>query len=630
MFSRRYPVGAEVVPSGGVHFRVWAPKRQQVEVVLEDGSIHPLSPEAGGYFGGWVPTARAGFRYRFRLDQGDAFPDPASRYQPEGPHGPSQVIDPAFFRWSDDNWRGVSPRDAVVYELHVGTFTPSGTWAAAAERLPHLRELGVTVIEMMPVADFPGRFGWGYDGVNLFAPTRLYGQPDDLRSFIDQAHQLGLAVILDVVYNHFGPSGNYLRQFADDYLSTRHHTDWGEAINFDGPNSRPVREFFVSNASYWIEEYHFDGLRLDATQQIFDDSPTHILSEIARHVRRAGGKRRTYLVAENDQQWADLVRSEEQGGMGLDAVWNDDFHHAAAVALTGHFEGYLQDFRGSPQEIISSVKRGFLFQGQHYTGRRGPRGQPAWDLEPTCFVHFLENHDQVANAALGRRLHQRTGPGRYRAMTALLLLAPQTPLLFQGQEFAATSPFHFFADHEPELAHQVAEGRFHYLCQFPTFATDGKRGLYRLPHDPETFAACKLNWSERERHQAIHQMHVDLLRWRRTDPVFSQARRDRIDGAVIGPAAWALRWFAEDGQDRLLIINLGPDLLLSPAPEPLLAPPRHREWSIAWSSEDPSYGGEGTPAFDPNGPWIVRGESAVVFLPRAPASKSGGSVTFSS
>ncbi|MCX7700255.1 MAG: malto-oligosyltrehalose trehalohydrolase [Gemmataceae bacterium] len=614
--SRRLPIGAELMPGGGVHFRVWAPKRSVVEVVLEDGSRFPLEREDGGYFSGPVRWAAAGTRYRFRLDQGEMYPDPASRFQPEGPHGPSQVVDPSSFPWSDDAWHGPVAEQAVLYELHVGTFTKEGTWSAAIERLEHLKELGVSVIEMMPVADFPGRFGWGYDGVNLFAPTRLYGQPDDLRRFVNRAHELGLAVILDVVYNHLGPDGNYLSQFADDYFSRTHRTDWGEALNFDGPNNRSVREFFVTNAVYWIREFHFDGLRLDATQQIFDDSRRHILAEIAQQVRREAGRRRVYLVAENDQQWADLIRAPEQCGMGFDAVWNDDFHHAAVVAATGRNEAYLRDFRGTPQELISSVKRGFLFQGQWSGVRENPRGMPAWDLPPSRFIHFLENHDQIANTACGRRLHQRTSPGRWRALTALFLLAPPTPMLFQGQEFSADAPFHFFADHEPDLARKVAEGRFHYLCQFPSFAAEGDRGLYLLPHDVATFERCKLEWSQRERNQASYRLHADLLQLRRTDPVFSQPRRDRLDGALLGERAFVLRWFADDGQDRLLLVDLGTDLTLHALAEPLLAPPRNHEWQLARSSEEPRYSGEGTPALDGVRLGLLRGDSAIVLRPR--------------
>jgi maltooligosyltrehalose trehalohydrolase len=375
---RRLPVGAEVVPGRGVHFRVWAPIRKAVEVVLGDGRTFPLAAEPGGYFSGLVEGIGDGARYRLRLDGGDfLYPDPAARFSPEGPHGPSQVIDPTRFRWTDHDWKGVPETGQVLYEMHVGTFTPEGTWAAAAERLPELADLGITAIEMMPVAEFPGKFGWGYDGVQVFAPTRLYGTPDDLRAFVDRAHALGLGVILDVVYNHFGPDGNYIRAFAPQFLSERHKTEWGEPFNFDGPDAGPVREFFVSNAGYWIDEFHLDGLRLDATQAIFDDSPEYVVTAIARRVREAARGRSTFVMAENEPQDANLVRPAEAGGSGLNAIWNDDLHHAARVALTGKNEGYFTDYLGTPQELISAAKWGFLYQGQQYRWHRRRRGKPS-------------------------------------------------------------------------------------------------------------------------------------------------------------------------------------------------------------------------------------------------------------
>jgi maltooligosyltrehalose trehalohydrolase len=445
---RHFPIGAEVVPEG-IHFRVWAPGRKSVEVVFEGGlAPQPLQAEENGYFSGFAEGASAGALYRFRLDGSEnPLPDPASRFQPEGPHGPSQVVDPAAYRWNDQHWPGVKLPGQVLYEMHVGTFTREGTWPAAAGELPELAATGITVIEMMPVADFPGRFGWGYDGVNLFAPTRLYGTPDDLRDFVDRAHQAGIGVILDVVYNHLGPDGNYLKEFSPDYFTSRYENEWGEALNFDGENCGPVREFFLANAAYWIQEFHFDGLRLDATQQIFDSSPRHIIGEISRTVKRAGGKRSTILVAENEPQETDLVRKQ-----GLDALWNDDFHHTATVALTSRSEAYYSDYCGTPQEFISAAKYGYLYQGQRYKWQKKRRGTPALDLEPAVFVNFFENHDQVANSARGKRIWQSTSPGRFRAMTALLLLMPSTPMLFQGQEFSASAPFVYFADHKPELA----------------------------------------------------------------------------------------------------------------------------------------------------------------------------------
>jgi maltooligosyltrehalose trehalohydrolase len=626
---RRLPVGAEVRP-GGVHFRVWAPKRR-VEVLIEDGAGHKpfnLEAEDGGYFSGTVTEARHGTLYRFRLDGEDDlhYPDPASRFQPEGPHGPSQVVDPSRFEWSDAGWRGRPLAGQVIYEMHVGTFTPEGTWAAAARELPALADLGVTVVEMMPVADFAGRFGWGYDGVNIFAPTRLYGSPDDLRRFVDEAHRYGLAVILDVVYNHFGPSGNYLGHFSDDYTTDRYPNEWGEAINFDGPGSVPVREYFVSNAGYWVDEFHFDGLRLDATQQIFDSSERHVLVEIGRRVREAARGRATIIVSENEPQQTDLVRPVERGGYGLDGLWNDDFHHSAVVALTGHSEAYYTDHAGSPQEFISAAKYGYLYQGQRYRWQGRRRGTPALDLAPEAFVNFIENHDQVANTVRGERLHRHTSPGRLRAATALLLLGPATPMLFQGQEFAASAPFLFFADHEPELAAQVTEGRADFLSQFPSVHAGETRGALAAPHAPETFERCKLDRAERGAesgpHREVYDLHRDLLRLRREDPVFSRPRRGGLDGAVLGPEAFVLRFFAEEGADRLLVVNFGRDLRLAIAPEPLLAPPARTLWRVLWSSEWVRYGGLGTPPLESEEGWTLRGGSAVVLEPQPAGDES--------
>jgi maltooligosyltrehalose trehalohydrolase len=324
------------------------------------------------------------------------------------------VIDPDAFTWTDTRWPGVAREGQVVYEMHIGTFTTAGTWQAAAQELPELARAGITVVEVLPVADFAGDFGWGYDGVDFFAPTRLYGRPEDFRAFVDRAHSVGVGVILDVVYNHFGPDGNYLGQFSADYASTRHRTDWGASINFDGDGSAAVREFFVSNAGYWIDEFHLDGLRLDATQDIHDDSPEHVLMAIAHRARARAGPRSVLLVAENEPQDARLVRPVAAGGYGLDALWNDDFHHSARVALTGRAEAYYSDYAGTPQEMISAVKRGYLYQGQRYAWQEKRRGRPAGDIAPTSFVNFIQNHDQVANSWRARG-HQLTSPGQYRA-----------------------------------------------------------------------------------------------------------------------------------------------------------------------------------------------------------------------
>jgi len=617
---RRLPVGAEVVPGRGVHFRVWAPDDDRVRLVLEDdgaggaGRELGMDPGAEGYHSVLAPDVHPGARYRFRLDRTGLQKDPASRSQPEGPPGPSQVVDAAHFSWSDAGWTGIRIQGQVLYEMHVGTFTQEGTWAAAMAQLDELRELGITVIEMMPIADFPGAFGWGYDGVDLFAPTRLYGSPDDLRRFVDRAHAVGLGVILDVVYNHFGPDGACLRAYSHDYFSARYEGEWGQPLNFDGPRSGPVREFFEANAAHWIAEYHFDGLRFDATQAMHDSSPEHIVAAIGRRAREAAGERSIILVAENERQETTLLRPPQEGGYGFDAAWNDDYHHSAFVALTGHNEAYYTDHLGVAQEFVSALKYGYLYQGQRYSWQRKARGTPAWGLPPSSFVTFIENHDQVANSDRGRRMHQRASPGRYRAVTALTLLAPGTPMLFQGQEFASSRPFLYFANHEPPLADQVREGRNSFLSQFPSLDGLDSKGKLPDPGARETFERCRLDFTERARHTAACALHRDLLALRRQDPAFAAQQPGGLDGAVLAPHAFVLRFFAPAGHDadRLLLVNLGRDLPLRVAPEPLLAPPAGMRWEDVWSSEDPRYGGSGTPAVITDEGFRLPGEAAVV------------------
>ncbi|HEV8062055.1 MAG TPA: malto-oligosyltrehalose trehalohydrolase [Gemmataceae bacterium] len=613
-------IGAEPITGDLTHFRLWAPKRQKVEVVVESSPGSPafaLEKTSDGYFSGQVKT-RLSSLYRFRLDgEPPLYPDPASRFQPDGPHGPSQIIDAKAFHWTDGSWDGAALERQVIYEMHIGTFTPQGTWAGAIDQLEELAAIGITVVEVMPVADFPGNFGWGYDGVNLFAPTRLYGSPDDMRRFVDRAHALGMAVILDVVYNHIGPDGNYLTAFSRAYFTDRYKNDWGEAINFDGPDSGPVREFFLANAGYWIREFHLDGLRLDATQQIFDGSADHILAAIGRQVRESAAGRKTIIVAENESQETRLVRRADNGGYGLDALWNDDFHHSSMVALTSKNPAYYSDYLGNPQEFISSVKWGFLYQGQRFAWQKKRRGTPALDLTPARFVLFLENHDQVANSGKGQRTHLQTSAGRYKAMTALLLLAPGTPMLFQGQEFAASAPFYFFADHNPDLARLVKKGRREFLGQFPNLALPASQASLADPGNRQTFEACRLDFRERESHRETYQLYKDLLVLRRTDPVFSAQTPRGADGAVLSSAAFVLRFFVKDQADRLLIVNLGRDLHLDPAPEPLLAPPTGSQWSILWSSEELCYGGCGAPPLETEENWRIPGESATVLAPKA-------------
>ena len=608
-----YPSGAEP-NSEGTHFRVWAPQHSAVSIVISGRDVEfDLAKDDDGYFAGFVRGVGDGARYAYNVDGKGPFPDPASRFQPEGPHKFSQVVDPGKFRWSDSGWRGIHIKGQVIYEMHVGTFTREGTYRAAIEQLKPLADLGITVIELMPVADFPGEFGWGYDGVDLFAPTRLYGAPDDLRAFIDRAHAAGVAVILDVVYNHLGPDGNFLPEFSGSYFSKKHNTDWGGAIHFYGEGSAPVREFFAANAAYWISEFHFDGLRLDATQNIYDESQDHILAQIVRNCRKAAGDRQIIFIAENESQLTKLVQPPEKQGYGLDAIWNDDFHHSTTVAATGRQEAYYTDYLGSPQELISAAKYGFLYQGQWYAWQKQRRGTPALHLKPAAMVNFLQDHDQVANSGRGLRLHALTTPGRLRALTAFLLLIPGTPMLFQGQEFAASTPFLFFANHKKDLADAVRKGRVEFLSQWRSLATG--QLTYADPSDRDTFNRCKLDYAEREQNAGTWNLHADLLRLRREQTVFARQDR-RFDGAVLAQEAFVLRFFGDEPSgDRLVLINLGRYLHLNPAPEPLLAPPENSEWGILWSSEDSRYGGDGTAPLDSDLNWTIPAHAAVVLEP---------------
>jgi maltooligosyltrehalose trehalohydrolase len=616
--TRRMPIGADL-SSDGTHFRVWAPKRRQVDVVIENGPTMPLKADDKGYFAGLAAGVKAGALYKYRLDGRDAFPDPASRYQPHGVHGPSQVVDPDAYAWNDSHWYGVPNHSQVLYEMHIGTFTKEGTWAAATRELEYLNDLGVTCLEVMPVAEFAGTFGWGYDGVYQYAPYHPYGSPDEMRAFINRAHELGIGVILDLVYNHFGPDGNYITQYSDHYFNKENSTDWGDAINFDGEQNAPVREYFLQNALYWIREFHIDGFRFDATQAIIDHSQRHILADITTETRKLADKRSLYIINENEPQDTTLVRPIEAGGYGMDALWNDDFHHLALVTASGHDEAYYMDYCGTPQEYISSAKWGYLFQGQRYKWQKKRRGTPALDLPPTAFVHFLQNHDQIANSGTGCRLHQVTSAGEYKALTALLLLMPQTPMLFQGQEFASGKTFHYFADHQPDLAKLVRAGRAKEIAQFPSMATEEMQASLRDPADPATFEESKIGLEQRDQpvNRMMLQMHKDLLALRRSEPAFNRVqRRGDIDGAVLGLGTFALRYFGKDHDDRLLICNFARDLPLDPAPEPLLAPPAGKRWQIMWSSEWPRYGGSGTPVPETEEEgWHIQGRATIVLKP---------------
>lgn len=490
------------VPSDrGTTFRLWAPAAGSVRLLLDrfgQRTTHDLHPEGDGLFSATIKDVRAGALYRYSVDGGPAMPDPASRFQPSGVHGPSEVVDPTAYQWTDEGWRGIDPSRAVVYELHVGTFTPTGTFAGAAGKLPYLRDLGVTVVELMPVADFPGDRNWGYDGVCLFAPSRAYGRPEDLRRFVDAAHAQGLAVMLDVVYNHLGPDGAYLYVFAPSYFSSRHASAWGQGINLDGPGSKQVRQFILDNVRHWLAEYHLDGLRLDATHALTDESPTPIVAEIVDAARRLSN-RRAMIVAEDHRNDALLLRHRSEGGWGLDAVWADDFHHLARRTLTGDHEGYYEDFRASVHDLAVTLQRGWFFTGQYSKHLGGPRGTDPTGIPLRKFIVCLQNHDQIGNRAFGDRLHHVIGLPAFRAASALLLLSPETPLLFMGQEWAASAPFRYFTDHVPELGQQVVRGRRREFEKFSHFRDPATRELIPSPQDRETFENSRLAWAERER-----------------------------------------------------------------------------------------------------------------------------------
>ncbi|MGA9522918.1 MAG: malto-oligosyltrehalose trehalohydrolase [Myxococcaceae bacterium] len=602
-------LGANVDGDGTTTFRVWAPDRRRVEVIVEYAGEQvgaTLHSEADGHFSGQV-QAPPGARYRYRLDGGDAFPDPCSRFQPEGPHGPSEVIDFRAFDWTETNWTGVSMRDAVFYELHVGTFTPEGTYAGVRRKLPWLRDLGVNVLELMPLNTFPGRFNWGYDGTHPFAPCAVYGDPDELRKLVDDAHAQGIAVILDVVYNHFGPDGTWLAQFAKHYFTKRHSTEWGDPVNFDGEGSGPVRTFFIENIRHWIAEYRLDGMRLDATQTIFDATRPHVLAELTTAAREVTGERTLLLLAENEPQSRTLLLPTGQGGSGCDAMWIDDFHHSTRVAATLRSEAYTADYRGTASELLSCVRFGSLYAGQWYAWQQKPRGTPLHEFPPERLVFFLQNHDQVANLAMGDRLHV-FGEPRVRALTVFWLLLPYSPLLFMGQEFFASTPFLYFVDHKPELQERVREGRRKFVAQFPST----RHALDKEGVDPDigevAFQRSRLDWSDAERNEKALTLHRELLRLRREDPVF--ASRTRPEGATLSEEALVLRWFGEG--ERLLLLNLGPDLTWDPCPQPLLAPPAGGAWRPLISSKEVRFGGHGAVFPDGTGRWQIPGQCALV------------------
>ncbi len=534
----RMPFGAEVLEQGATRFRLWAPAARQVHVCLEspgDGAPTRMLPRPEGWFEAVVAGAGAGTRYRFMVDSGERLPDPASRYQPEDVHGPSEVVDPRAFDWRDEGWRGRPWRDAVFYELHVGAFTPAGSFAAVSGKLDYLAQLGVTAVELMPVAEAPGRRNWGYDGVYLFAPERAYGRPEALKALVQAAHARGLMVFLDVVYNHFGPEGNYLHLYAPQFFTDRHATPWGAAINFDG-GFRPVRDFFIHNALYWLEEYHLDGLRLDAVHAIMDDSAPDILTELAEAVSACfGQRRRVHLVLENDHNASRYLERRPNGRpRWYAAQWSDDIHHALHVLASGEDGGYYADYADAPvRRLGRALSEGFAYQGEPSPYRGGaPRGEPSAHLPPTAFVGFLQNHDQVGNRALGERITELAEPAAVRAATAVLLLAPSPPLLFMGQEWGSRRPFPFFCDFGPDLADAVWQGRRREFARFAQFREPQVRDRIPDPNAQATFARAVLDWSEAEGEAGRGWLgfHRELLRLRRREIV------PRL-GGVAGHAA---------------------------------------------------------------------------------------------
>jgi maltooligosyltrehalose trehalohydrolase len=523
-------LGANLV---GEHceFRVWAPAARSVTLRLINAQGTrdlPMQREEDGHFA-LQASASAGDRYFYIVDGNKPVPDPVSRLLPEGVHGPTQIVDPEAFTWIDERWRGCPLRDYVIYELHIGTFTSEGTFDAAIAKLPYLKKLGITVIEIMPVAAFPGTRNWGYDGVSPYAVQASYGGPDGLKRLVNAAHELGLAVMLDVVYNHLGNEGNYLRLFGP-YFTDKHKTPWGEAINYDQPGSAGVRRYFVENALYWIREYHFDGLRLDAVQTIQDDSPKHILAEIKENVAALAEElgRGVCVIAESDENDDKLVLPADRGGYGLDAVWSDDFHHALHAFFTGERKGYYQDF-GRPEQIVRALEQGFVFQGepfQFWGGR--PRGTSSARIAAPAHVLCIQNHDQVGNRAQGERLTAIIPRGAGMLAAALLLLAPETPLLFMGQEYDEPNPFQFFTDYgDPALQKAVSEGRRNEFKDFDFQDVPD-------PQAPETFHRSKLNWRLAQGENLMLDWYASLLALRKKYVTGSErtCKAELIDGVI--------------------------------------------------------------------------------------------------
>jgi malto-oligosyltrehalose trehalohydrolase len=536
------PFGAEVLDDDAVRFRLWAPGARQVSLVL-DNQARPMAAVSEGWFE-LVEKARPGALYRYRIDGSREVPDPASRFQPRDVDGPSEVIDPHAFAWSDEGWRGRPWHEAVLYELHVGTFTSQGNYAGVISKLPHLRDLGVTAIELMPLSDFAGRRNWGYDGVLPFAPDSSYGRPEELKALVQAAHQAGLMVFLDVVYNHFGPTGNYLGLYAPQFFTEKHHTPWGAAINF---SADPVRQYFIHNALFWLEEYRFDGLRLDAVHAIVDESPRHVLEDIAAAVRARDPDRHVHLVLENDANQARFL-----GPGRYDAQWNDDAHHACHVLATGESDGYYVAYADAPaKHLARCLAEGFAYQGERSPFTGEPRGEPSRHLPPAAFVDFMQNHDQIGNRAHGERLASLADERKLKLLSSVLLLAPSPPLIFMGEEWGCHQPFLFFCDFEGELGEAVRNGRREEFARFAAFADPRARARIPDPLSEQTFKRSVLRWKDARstpgRAWLAH--YRALLELRRIEI----APRGFVPGRyrMLGERAFEVAWDGGGGQLRL-------------------------------------------------------------------------------
>ncbi len=520
------PTLGAISKNNGTHFRVWAPQAAHIELILESSGApktYPLTKHHDGYHDIFCPDVYDGELYKYRVDGKGSFPDPASRSQPQGVHGPSQVINPHKYPWKDHHRHQTPLHSSIIYELHIGTFSPEGTFKGAQKKLPYLKELGITTIELMPVADFPGNRNWGYDGVSLYAPARCYGTPDDLRAFVDEAHHMGLAVMLDVVYNHFGPDGNYLSMYSPYYFTNKHKTPWGKAVNFDGEHNKHVRQFFTENALHWIHEYHVDGLRLDAVHEIKDNSTPHFMAHFTSDIKRHTKAPHPLLIAEDCRNLAHIVRSKAQNGWGLDGVWADDFHHQIRRQTAGDSDGYFQDFTGTTQDIARTLSQGWFYCGQKSKFWKTPRGTDPAGIPPERFIICLQNHDQIGNRAFGERLNHQINHAVYRAVSALLLFAPHTPLLFMGQEWAARTYFLYFTDHNPELGQKVTQGRRNEFKDFKAFSDPASLNKIPDPQSPATYSISQLNWMEQQntRHAGMLRLYQSLTQMRRTQKAFT-------------------------------------------------------------------------------------------------------------